>query len=457
KLTKSHWAKSLKILIKYNQKETPDFDIITKGKAKKVANDKKLLIISFLKERFYFQYIPAIRGVSFINDIIRDLIEAELESVESNADYIKALKQIEDTQKPTLDKLGAQLSRSIQGFIPTVKSLDFIVKEDRARYLRRSFNVLVDDGVKTELQRKGDGIKSLVAISLVKYLSEQAKVKKSIILALEEPESHLHPNAVHQLKAVLDNVSNNMQIIVTTHSPIFVDRMDPANNILVSDNKARPAKNINRVREILGVQVSDNLASASFIILAEGGEDQLILQHWIKILSPNLSKKIVNGSVMIYPMVGVTNLSYHSSHYKEQAFQVHAFIDNDSIAQGAYAKAVEKSILSHQEVHMASVPRMKESEIEDLIDPKIYINAIQKECDVDLNNTKFRSDKKKWTERVQYCFLQQGKPWNDKIKLDVKKIVVRCLVDSGELGVLQERVQLVKGFIDVLVDKTKNL
>jgi len=65
------------------------------------------------------------------------------------------------------------------------------VPESRRRVaIRRDFNVVIDDGTPTNLEYKGDGVKSLVALGLLK--NKRAHPGASII-AIEEPESHLHP------------------------------------------------------------------------------------------------------------------------------------------------------------------------------------------------------------------------------------------------------------------------
>ena len=80
-----------------------------------------------------------------------------------------------------------------------------------------------------------------------------------MILAIEEPESHLHPSAIHQLRAVLADIASKHQVIMTTHCPLFVDRTSIKSNIIVHKNKAVPAKDVKEIRDILGVRASNNL------------------------------------------------------------------------------------------------------------------------------------------------------------------------------------------------------
>jgi predicted ATPase len=51
---------------------------------------------------------------------------------------------------------------------------------------------------------------------------------------MEEPENSLHPKAQRQLLAVLQDISQESQVIVTTHSPVFLERSKFENNIILT-------------------------------------------------------------------------------------------------------------------------------------------------------------------------------------------------------------------------------
>ena len=75
------------------------------------------------------------------------------------------------------------------------------------------------------LDRHGQGVKSLSVIYLFnafveRLLKEAYSEHSEPILALEEPEVHLHPQAARALWAQIDTISG--QKIITSHSPYFV-------------------------------------------------------------------------------------------------------------------------------------------------------------------------------------------------------------------------------------------
>ncbi len=142
----------------------------------------------------------------------------------------------------------------------------------------------MDEGVLTSIEHKGDGIKSLVTLSILK---ERNKTSGSSLIAIEEPESHLHSGAIHNLVDVIHGISDNNQVIISTHNPLFVQRNDVMSNIMIDNGKACAAVNIKEIRDVLGIWPSDNLKNSRFVLVVEGESDKKIL---LKIL-PALSEK----------------------------------------------------------------------------------------------------------------------------------------------------------------------
>lgn len=83
-------------------------------------------------------------------------------------------------------------------------------------------------GVKLPLYRHGEGTQSLAVLMLFQAfvatnLVEAYSSESTPILALEEPEAHLHPSAIRSLGSFLQSMTG--QIIVTSHSGDLVSRV----------------------------------------------------------------------------------------------------------------------------------------------------------------------------------------------------------------------------------------
>ncbi len=82
------------------------------------------------------------------------------------------------------------------------------------------------------LDKHGQGTQSVTAILLFKayiniLLKEINRESTEAILTLEEPEAHLHPQAIRALQKSIEEM--NCQKIITTHSPYFIQNTDIRN------------------------------------------------------------------------------------------------------------------------------------------------------------------------------------------------------------------------------------
>ena len=70
------------------------------------------------------------------------------------------------------------------------------------------------------MSHKGMGYRRLFMVARFRYLAEKSK-GNNIIYLIEEPETFLHPTAQLDLLNAFKELSNDNQIIITTHSPVF--------------------------------------------------------------------------------------------------------------------------------------------------------------------------------------------------------------------------------------------
>jgi predicted ATP-dependent endonuclease of OLD family len=273
----------------------------------------------------------------------------------------------------------------------------------------------VDDGTPTALERKGDGVQSLAALSLMRHVPDSALSSRQLILAIEEPESHLHPFAIHQLKKVLTEIAKDNQVIMTTHCPLFVDRGSIKSNIIVHKNKAVPAKSVKEIRDILGVRAADNLQHAELILLVEGEDDRRSLTPLLQQSSAQLNIAITQGTLAIDSLNGGTNLAYKAGLVREALCLVHCFLDYDKAGLDASTKAEQEGILTLADINFSTAQGMQEAELEDLYDVNLYGNLLMNKYGVSTASPKFKGNQK-WAARMRETFKHQGQPWSDTIE-----------------------------------------
>lgn len=391
---------------------------------KKIFENQKQEICEFVKEKIYFNYIPAVRTKETAAKIVYELIRNELSGIKEDKKYKQALESIKKLEEPILKKISKTIKDSVVKLVPNVKDVKISNDSDVSDWRRPISSmdyIEIDDGTKTGLELKGDGVKSLVTMALLKDMT--LKKDQISFVAIEEPESHLHPEAVHLLKNKIYEIAEKNQVIISTHSPIFVDRENIDSNIIINDGKAAPARDLKVIREVLGIKISDNLKNAEQVLVVEGESDFIILQAVLPLLSKVLKEKLKENFLIIEELRGSSNIKYRIGELKSSFCSYHILLDNDEA--GRRAKADNE--IPDKDITFVTCKGMKESEIEDTIDVDIYKEEVEGKYGIDLSCKYFKSNKKKWSERMKDVLTASGKKSDEDTLKDIKTIVASCV------------------------------
>ena len=425
-------------------------DIPKRGTAAFADADNKKKIIEYVCFKIDFNFIPAVRTEYDALRVVDSLIEKSLETLDTNPDYINAMNKIEELQQGILDGISNQIIAPLQEFLPTVRNVQIHIQNERRRIaMRRNTEIIIDDGTPTPIQQKGDGIKSLTALAI---LNIPARVDRVSVVAIEEPESHLHPESARQLYDTIMSLSQTHQIVLTTHSPLFVNRTNLKENIIVNDGKATPVKKIKEIRDVLGIHISDNLTNAEHVLIVEGEDDKIALEKLLPSMSTKIKRAIQNGTFIIDYIGGAGNLPYKLSFYRNLQCKYHVLLDNDDAGRHAGSEAERQGLLDVRNVTYAICNGSPNAEIEDCYNKAVYENAILNEFGVNINVAEFRGNKK-WSDRIAGCFLSQGKLWNDAMEKRVKLVVANEISEEVDTVLNEHK----RSSMDALVTSLETL
>lgn len=425
-------------------------DIPKRGTAAFADADNKKKIIEYVCFKIDFNFIPAVRTEYDALRVVDSLIEKSLETLDTNPDYINAMNKIEELQQGILDGISNQIIEPLQEFLPTVRNVQIHIQNERRRIaMRRNTEIIIDDGTPTPIQQKGDGIKSLTALAI---LNIPARVDRVSVVAIEEPESHLHPESARQLYDTIMSLSQTHQIVLTTHSPLFVNRTNLKENIIVNDGKATPVKKIKEIRDVLGIHISDNLTNEEHALIVEGEDDKIALEKLLPSMSTKIKRAIQNGTFIIDYIGGAGNLPYKLSFYRNLQCKYHVLLDNDDAGRHAGSEAERQGLLDVRNVTYAICNGSPNAEIEDCYNKAVYENAILNEFGVNINVAEFRGNKK-WSDRIAGCFLSQGKLWNDAMEKRVKLVVANEISEEVDTVLNEHK----RSSMDALVTSLETL
>lgn len=174
-----------------------------------------------------------------VKEILGDpTIHASLASI---AETVKVrLEEVATRTLTKLAELNPAIAQSLNPQIPDSGSLKWAD-------VFKSVSISGDDDI--PINKRGSGVKRLVLISFFRAEAERRQSQAGlphIVYAIEEPETSQHPEHQRGLTDALVALSNamNTQVLLTTHSPEIVKRLNFDNIWLVSNE---PDSRVRRV------------------------------------------------------------------------------------------------------------------------------------------------------------------------------------------------------------------
>lgn len=439
------------IEVKIGRDNIPKVNVPKRGSAS--YNKKSAQVTEFISQRIRFNYIQAIRTERMALNALNSVIWDELRSLQEDEEYVEARKKIYDLQQEKLDHIADTLLEPLKTFLPSLNKVSLKQQEDFLinRYGYESVDVLIDDGIETSISNKGDGIKSLVTLAI---LQNTRNYGGASVIAIEEPESHLHSGAIHSLVKVIHNMAKNNQVIITTHNPLFVQQNNISANIIVDNGTARVAKNVAEIRNILGVLPSDNLRNARFVFVVEGEDDKISLGKILPFYSDKVKTALQNNTLVIKSLGGASNLAHDLAELQHSLCQYFVLLDNDTEGKRAVDRAKSNGLLEDSQLRFTICQGSPEAEFEDALNPNVYTTAIENTFNASSikNNPKFRGSKK-WSDRIMDVFLSQGLPWNDTVEKRVKLVVANAIperIDNIDDVVISQKSGFIQGVAEAL-------
>lgn len=183
-----------------------------------------------------------------------------------------------NTSAKFTSSISEQFAKNYQkGFKVNIKATSNIDKS--FSILTKLFDPVLNAEV--ELSNVGAGVRSVYILSLLQ--SYQAISAKHTIFIIEEPELYLHSQLQKSMAKTLSEITENNQVIFTTHSPIMLREFSTQNIRKVKLDEERYcsiAENttIDDVLKEIGYSSQDVL-NTDFILFVEGKDDKYIVER----------------------------------------------------------------------------------------------------------------------------------------------------------------------------------
>lgn len=321
------------------------------GNSKKFQTFRKLIKIGGCQD---FNILNS-SDISFVSTYLSDI------DIELNNIFKKHYKQDE----------------SIKISIVTAKSdkLNLIIRDSS----KKSFSI----------NERSPGFQYYFSFLVNKLFTKQINGNKNSVILLDEPGQSLHPKGAKDLLKSFDDISQNSQILYTTHNPFLAVR-NCIDSLVFVNKSAKSGTKINRkpflnkyqiLRKELGIVLNDSFLIGDINLVVEGNTEKLAFHRLFQ-----YEKYRELEWMNIYNADGVTNIPQAINYLGKNNLKLSgiAILDSDKEAEDIKKKKPYKKNIAEsdwEEIEINSIFTDKKIRtFEDLFPQNLYVDAFNKYC-----------------------------------------------------------------------------
>jgi len=327
--------------------------------------------------------------------------KALFELADINIDDIVKATSFEDFIAE-LEATEAKISEELFKYWQTNKNLNITFQIDKKEQANSYGNHIVEHildirvknkGVSLSLKNRSKGFNWFFSF-LVWFKKIQEDQNSNYILLLDEPGLNLHAAAQADLLRFLEDLSQNYQIVYTTHSPFMItsDKLQRVRTILetekgsvISDSiQEKDPKTLFPLQAALGYDIAQNLFISKNNLLVEGVSDLIYLQYMSAILE-NADKKGLSHDITIVPTGGLEKVATFISLLRSNDLQIVCLLDSftDPKGKAKLDNMIAQKIINQKNIRFfyEFLDNRKRADIEDLFTKNDYIKLFNRAFD----------------------------------------------------------------------------
>jgi len=363
-------------------------------------------IISNMPKFIYFDRYDVLDSAIHIDDFIRNLTEhpddpklritkclfqhvgldvEEISKLDPNDD-----KKTRDDLQRMADERAIKMSAASQSMTEKFTSWWEQRKHNFTYQIDgKNFRVWVSDDLdpsRIELDQRSAGMQYFFSFYLV-FLVEASDEHANSILLLDEPGMQFHGTAQQKTVEFLNKISNDNQLLYTTHSPFMIDGDHLENVKIVYEDESnygvtkvsddvwpKDKDSLFPLQAGLGYSIAQTLFYSKYQLIVEGLTDYSILKAMNELLSQQ-KMTTLHDEIIISPAGGTKHLMPLACMLIGNDIKVTVLLDGDQ--PGFQKEKTLKEKLLVNSLIVDSFSGKEKSEIEDFFDESVYVNAVK--------------------------------------------------------------------------------
>lgn len=259
-------------------------------------------------------------------EILNEIFNSIKDSSDAYKNAFDALKKLESEFNITnssspIRSMVDELNGTINGIFPG-SSIAANINLSCENILHPQYDIELGSNINTKVEYQGSGQIRSAVLALLQYKEKRDKnikrTNRDLIIAFEEPELYLHPNAAYMMREVIYSLSENNQIVCSTHSPYMIDLSKDKDQILnklmiddASKVKIIPFNILEKYTSLIEndksylkmlLKVDSDFARLFFaknILIVEGDTEIIVLSQILSLLEIEKRNKIMADWVIL--------------------------------------------------------------------------------------------------------------------------------------------------------------
>ncbi|MFT4032559.1 MAG: AAA family ATPase [Siphonobacter sp.] len=382
------------------------------------------LLPNLPKFLYYDEYYALPSRISIENLQSENLEDEEMKTAKAlfeladiDVDELVKAENYEDF-KAELEATQATITEELFKYWETNKNLEIIFDIDKkektdnhnnTRIVEHILDIRVKNrtlGVSLPLKNRSKGFNWFFSF-LVWFKKIQEDQNSNYILLLDEPGLNLHASAQSNLLKFLSDLSEDYQIIYSTHSPFMIksENLNKVRTVLETDKGSVVSDSVQEkdpntlfpLQAALGYNIAQNLFISPKNLLVEGVSDLIYLQTMSAIVE-SAGKEGLNTNITIVPTGGLEKVATFISLLRSNELQSVCLLDSFTDAKG---KAKLDNLVAHKIINQKNIrffheflDNRKRADIEDLFATQDYLKLFNEAFSeyTDINETDLNAD-----------------------------------------------------------------